>query len=300
MSYKVDNAIILAAGTSSRFAPLSYEKPKGLTVVKGEVLIERQIRQLHEAGIKQIILVVGYKKECFEYLKEKYGVQLVENPWYDTRNNNASIQVVRDYLRNSFICSSDNYLTENPFESAVDESYYSLLYAEGSTNEWCVKEDEQGYIADVKIGGENAWYMLGHTFWSQEFCAKFLEILDREYDLPETADKLWEKIYIAHLDELKMKARHYPSSEIFEFDTMDELRQFDESYIADTRSAILKEVAKRLNCQEKDITKLTAKKDADNSASGFAFEVKGNTYEYTYKDQICVHIDTADREHTNG
>ena len=43
---KVNNAIIMAAGTSSRFAPLSYEKPKSLIEVKGEVLIERQIRQL--------------------------------------------------------------------------------------------------------------------------------------------------------------------------------------------------------------------------------------------------------------
>ena len=42
--YKVQNAIILAAGMSTRFIPFSYEKPKGLTVVKGEVLIERQIK----------------------------------------------------------------------------------------------------------------------------------------------------------------------------------------------------------------------------------------------------------------
>ena len=41
----VDNAVIMAAGTSSRFAPLSYERHKGLTEVRGEVLIERQIRQ---------------------------------------------------------------------------------------------------------------------------------------------------------------------------------------------------------------------------------------------------------------
>ena len=34
---KVDNAIIMAAGTSSRFAPLSYEKPKALIEVKGEI-----------------------------------------------------------------------------------------------------------------------------------------------------------------------------------------------------------------------------------------------------------------------
>ena len=57
--YKIDNAVILAAGLSSRFVPLSYEIPKGLLAVKGEVLIERQIRQLHEKGINEIAIVVG-------------------------------------------------------------------------------------------------------------------------------------------------------------------------------------------------------------------------------------------------
>ena len=53
MSYQTDNAVIMAAGISSRFAPLSYEKPKALMEVKGEILIERQIRQLLEAGIQE-------------------------------------------------------------------------------------------------------------------------------------------------------------------------------------------------------------------------------------------------------
>ena len=44
--YAVDNAVILAAGLSSRFAPISYERPKGLLKVRGEILIERQIEQL--------------------------------------------------------------------------------------------------------------------------------------------------------------------------------------------------------------------------------------------------------------
>ena len=76
MSYKVDNAIIMAAGLSSRFAPLSYERPKALITVKGEVLIERQIRQLQEAGIQEIILVTGYRKEQFAYLADKFGIIL--------------------------------------------------------------------------------------------------------------------------------------------------------------------------------------------------------------------------------
>ena len=48
------NAIILAAGMSARFAPLSFERPKGLLRVKGEVLVERQIRQLQKAGVSDI------------------------------------------------------------------------------------------------------------------------------------------------------------------------------------------------------------------------------------------------------
>lgn len=75
------NAIILAAGKSSSFAPFTYERPKGLFRVKNEILIERQINQLIEAGIKDIYIVVGYMKEKFFYLEQKYPqVKLLVNP----------------------------------------------------------------------------------------------------------------------------------------------------------------------------------------------------------------------------
>lgn len=41
--YRVDNAVILAAGMATRFAPLSFEKPKAMFEVRGEILIERLI-----------------------------------------------------------------------------------------------------------------------------------------------------------------------------------------------------------------------------------------------------------------
>lgn len=283
MGYKVDNAIIMAAGTSSRFAPLSHERPKALIEVKGEILIERQIRQLREAGIDQIIVVVGYMKEHFQYLADKFGVILVENNCYLTRNNNASIYVVKDYLRNSYICSSDNYFAENPFEAEVEDSYYAALYARGQTAEWCMTEDEEGYINSVQIGGRDAWYMLGHTFWNESFSRRFLEILLEEYDLPETADKLWEAIYMDHLDRLKMKIRRYNDDVIFEFDTLDELRLFDTSYIEDTRSVILKEISRELNCRESEIINVTAFKTSDNAAAGMRFTVRGENYLYSYQ-----------------
>ena len=68
----ISNAIILAAGKSTRFAPFTYERPKGLFRVKGEYLIERKINQLIDAGVKEIYIVVGYMKEKFFFLEQKY------------------------------------------------------------------------------------------------------------------------------------------------------------------------------------------------------------------------------------
>ena len=194
----------MAAGTSSRFAPLSYETHKSLLTVRGEVLIERQIRQIKDAGIDSVVLVGGYMKERFAYLREKFGVTIIDNPEYTCRNNHSSIYAARHLLGNSYICSSDNYFSRNPFESCVDDAYYAALYADGPTPEWCVYEGDDGYIDRVSVGGENAWYMMGHVFWSEPFSRKFVEILEREYDTPEIRDKLWEAVYAAHLDELKL------------------------------------------------------------------------------------------------
>lgn len=286
---KVDNAIIMAAGTASRFAPLSYEKPKALIEVRGEVLIERQIRQLREAGIEEVVVVTGYKAEQFEYLKDEYGVVLINNPDYLTRNNNSSIYVAREYIKNSYICSSDNYFITNPFESEVEDSYYSAVYAEGETNEWCISEDD-GWITDVKVGGEDSWVMLGHVFWSESFSRSFLRILEDEYEWPETEDKLWETIYIEHIKELMMKIRKYPADYIFEFDTLDELREFDTSYITNTRSEILKKVAGELGVEEKEISSVKAFKDKDNAAAGFTFETREKKYRYYYETQNMEEI----------
>ena len=285
---KVDNAIIMAAGTSSRFAPLSYEKPKALIEVRGEVLIERQIRQLRQAGIEEVVVVTGYKAEQFEYLKDKYGVVLINNPYYLTRNNNSSIYAAREYIKNSYICSSDNYFITNPFESDVDESYYSAVYMEGDTGEWCISEDD-GWIKDVKVGGQDSWVMLGHVFWSEPFSRSFLHILEDEYEWPETADKLWETIYIEHINELPMKIRKYPADFIFEFDTLDELREFDTSYITNTRSEILKKVAGELGVEEKEIRSVKAFKDKDNAAAGFTFGT-GKKYKYYYKTETMEEL----------
>ena len=140
---KVRHAVIMAAGTSSRFAPLSYEKPKALLEVRGEILIERQIEQLMLAGVPSIVVVTGYKAEMLDYLKDKYPVRLIHNADYRTRNNHGSLYAARDWLCESYICSADNYFAVNPFEEDVPSAYYAVVYAE-ETDEWCVRTNKSG------------------------------------------------------------------------------------------------------------------------------------------------------------
>ena len=220
------NAIILAAGTSSRFVPISFEIPKSLLKVRGEILIERQIKQLQEAGIYDITVVVGYKKELFYYLKDKYNVSIVDNEEYHIYNNTSSLMKVLDKLENTYICSSDNYFTKNVFLEDEEQAYYSAIYINGKTDEYCIQYDKENTITEVIIGGENSYIMLGHVYFDKNFSDSFKEILKNEYKNEETRKKLWEQVYIKHISTLKMKIKKYPNGVIFEFDSLEELRKF--------------------------------------------------------------------------
>lgn len=235
---KVDNAIIMAAGESKRCRPLSDILPKGLFMVKGEILIERQIRQLQEAGIDQIIVVVGYKAEMFCYLKDKYNVTIVLNNEYKKKNNISSIYAVKDYLENSYICCADNYYKENPFKKYEQESFYICNYAEGFADEYCITEGDDGFIESIHRGGTDQWYTIGANFWTKKFSDKFIELLEREYSQPDIWNLLIDDFHIRHFSELPITANKQKPGVVFEFDTLEELQEFDEKFNSYSKNVI--------------------------------------------------------------
>lgn len=229
-SHRVDNAVIMAAGLSKRFAPVSTYCPKGLTLVKGEVLIERQIRQLQEAGITDIYVVVGYKKELFYYLRDTYNVTIVENDQYNTKDNPESLYLVKDILRNTYICSVDNYYPANPFALYEYKGYYSSVHVEGETHEWCITTDEGGHITDVSIGGYDADIMLGHVYFDKAFSKQFVALLEQLENTSDYWHHVWEYLYIHHMDTLDLEIRKFDKQQILEFDSVDEAVQFDSDF----------------------------------------------------------------------
>lgn len=228
--YKVDNAIIMAAGFGLRSLPLSRYVPKGLYEVRGEVLIERQIRQLLEAGIKEIVVVVGYLKEQFGYLRDKYGVIIVDNDDYYRYNNISSVYAAKKYLKNSYICCSDNYFNKNVFEEYVYDSYYSCKYTKEYAEEYCVTRMSGDYIAEIHKGGSNAWYTIGEAYFSKTFSGTFLKYLESEYENPETKKMLWDDFHIRHIGELPILLVKYDDTIVQEFDTVEDVAAFDPDF----------------------------------------------------------------------
>jgi CTP:phosphocholine cytidylyltransferase-like protein len=275
--FKVDNAIILAAGFGSRFVPITYELPKGLVPVRGEVLLERQIKQLKEKGINEIYIVVGYLKEKFEYLIDKYNVKLIYNPDYAVKNNISSLFYARNYLKNSYILVADNWINENIFNATEEKSWYCCVYKKGLTSEWCVKTDGNGRIINVTIGGNDSWVMYGPVFLSLAFSENFVKTIEDYYRKPGTENYMWENVFIDEINSFDLYINRQDGDNVYEFESLEELREFDPEYNDNLSNKHLRLIESIFKIKENSITNFTYQK-AGMTNKSFTFTVNNETY----------------------
>ena len=271
-AYKVDNAIILAAGFGSRAIPLTYETPKGLLEVFGQPMIERQIEQLLEVGVTEIYVIVGYMKETFDYLIDKYGVKLIFNPEFAVKNNLASLYVAKDYLKNSYVLVSDNYIEENMFHAYEPCSWFSCLYYEGESAEWCIKHDETDRITEITIGGADALAVVGPAFFTDSFSELFNEYLEEYYNRLGTEDFYFEHILKDHIDTLEMYT-NVQTGNMHEFESLAELREYDKTYLNETNNKIMEYISKLNGVPQSEIHDIEQLKDGVTNQS-FIFAIK--------------------------
>ena len=55
--------VVLAGGKGLRMLPLTKDRPKAMVEIRGKPLLEWVLLELKKAGIRKVIIVVGYKKE---------------------------------------------------------------------------------------------------------------------------------------------------------------------------------------------------------------------------------------------
>ena len=72
-------------------------------------------------------------------------------------------------------------------------------------------------------------------------------------DSPGTAPKVWEAIYIEHVKELDMVIRRYPEGVINEFDSVNEIRDFDPMFLENVDSEVFDNISSVLGCPKTEI-----------------------------------------------
>ena len=217
------NAVILAAGFGMRMVPINTEVPKGLLEVDGEPLIERLIKQLHEVGIENIKVIVGFMKERYEYLIDKYNVKLIVNNKYTWTNNLHTLDLVCDSLENSYIMPCDILCAKNPFHRHELYSWYmvSNLLDEASY----VRVNRKEELVSVKHE-QPGNQMIGISYLLKEEADKVKENIKKMVKDKRYNDKFWEEA-LFEKNKMLVYAKVVHSREVIEINTYEQLRDLD-------------------------------------------------------------------------
>ena len=307
-AHKVDAAVILACGMGVRLAPLTYDIPKSFINIKGERMIERQIEQLIASGITDITIMVGYMKEKFDYLIDKYGedkqtvvatclptgrstkslvganiirphIKLIYNREYKYKNTLSTFYHAREVMRNKnvYVCVSDVYINENIYHKYEVEPYYTGAFYEDCKDEWRYIVNSKNEIKSVAVGGKNDFCLVGPCFLTKEFLDEFIPMIEKYYNDSSTDHFYWEDVLVRNFEKLPtIYLSKLDKGVIFEFDTINDLNKFDKDSMSYGSEAI-GFVSKAFKIKDSDIKDIECVKEGMTNHS-YKFTYDGTEY----------------------
>ena len=266
------NAIILAAGFGMRMVPINTETPKGLLEIKGERLIECTIRQLHEVGITEIYVVVGFMKEQYEYLIDEYGVDLIVAPDYATKNNLHSLKTAADHLSNSYIIPCDIWCEKNPYSRNELYSWYMVSDLVDDDSTVRVNRKQELVVQKEQAGGSAMSGICYLLEAEAEIVRERLEELGRDsrYDGAFWEETLYQK------DRMIVTARVVHAADAVEINTYEQLREID-SDSSQLQTDAIQVICQALGARPDEVTNITLLKKGMTNRS-FLFSCKDKKY----------------------
>jgi CTP:phosphocholine cytidylyltransferase-like protein len=233
MKNRVKKAIIMAAGLGNRMKPVTLRTPKPLVKVNGIRMIDTVIQALHENGIYEIYIVVGYLKEQFKILTDEYkGITLIENPYYKECNNISSLYVARDYIEESMILDGDQIIyNSDVLAPEFEKSGYNSVWTDIETDEWLQTVENGVVVSCSRTGGKGGWQLYSVSRWTKADGIKLRKHLELEFEINKNTQLYWDDIAMFyHKEEYELGIRPMDKGDIIEIDNLSELVSIDESY----------------------------------------------------------------------
>lgn len=233
MTSTVQRAIIMAAGAGVRMYPVTMTTPKPLVKVNGIRMIDTVIDALHQNNIHEIYVVTGYLKEQFHVLKEKYeDITLIENPYFNTCNNIASLYVAREHLENAMILDGDQIIYHPEIlHASFEKSGYNAVWTDQETKEWLMQVEDGIVKSCSRTGGKQGWQLYSISRWNQEDGKKLRKWLEYEFEVNGKHSIYWDDVAMfCHFDDFTLGIYEMHKDDIIEIDNLEELIAIDPSY----------------------------------------------------------------------
>ena len=267
---KPKSAILLAAGTGLRMIPINSAVPKALLKINNEILIERIINQLHEKGIQDIYIVVGFMKERFEYLIDKYKVRLIVNDKYLEKNNIYSLFLARQYISNSYIIPCDLWFKYNPLNNIELQSWYLVSDEKRYTNNIFLNKKHE--IVKLKHGPHR---MVGLSYINHDDAKIIVSRLEEKNNDSKFDDCFWEEI-LFDKNKMIIFGKIENEKNVREINTFEELRNIDENS-SSLNNHVLDIISETLNIETNEIQNIMCLKKGMTNRS-FLFNAKNEKY----------------------
>ena len=223
----------MAAGMGNRMKPVTLSTPKPLIQVNGRRMIDTVIEGLHNNGIFEIYVVVGYLKDKFKPLEEQYeGLTLVENPYFDTCNNISSLYAVRDKIENAIILDGDQIIyNDKILKPEFERSGYNAVWTDDETDEWLLDVEDGVVKSCSRTGGKGGWQLYSISRWTKEDGKKLKKHLEIEFKQNKNNQIYWDDVALfCYPDEYELGIRPMTYDDIVEIDGFDELVKIDKNY----------------------------------------------------------------------
>ena len=119
--------------------------------------------------------------------------------------------------------------------------------------------------------------MTGYAYFNESFSKRLVEFLNSEINEFRVSSLFWEEFFERHIKDLTLYVKEYKADEVLEFNSIEDLRQFDSDFLLNVDSTIISNIVNHFGCNPNEIVDISVINAGLTNVS-FVFTLNGVKY----------------------